>query len=131
VTGGAGLAQTRGYEDAVSARIQGELQDVESDLPEDVKTEALRVFRAAVHNQLPIGQAVEKVQKELKDMVDDKYKGKRLKGFVKMDYDTNVVEIKVNKFAGGNCQLGAGVGTKKMVCPDPFMGKLADPNLKR
>lgn len=131
MTGGAGSAMTRGYEDAVSARIEGELQDVESDLPEDVKNEAVRVFRSAVVNQLPIGQAVEKVQKELKVMVDEKYKGQRLKGFVKMDYDINVVEIKVNKFAGGNCQLGAGIGTKRMVCPDPFMGKLADPNLKR
>jgi hypothetical protein len=35
------------------------------------------------------------------------------------------------QFGNGNAQFSAGVGTKKMVCPDPFMGRLADPNLKR
>ena len=105
--------------------------DIESDLPDDVKTEAVRVFRAAVHDRLPIKDAVERVQKELKEMVDEKYKGQRLKGFVKLDYDVNVVEIKVNKFGGGNAQFSAGIGTKKMVCPDPFMGRLADPNMNK
>ena len=36
--------------------------------------------------------------------------------------------LQINKFAGGNCQFSAGIGTKKMVCPDPFMGRLADQN---
>lgn len=130
ITARAGASQSRGYEDAVSSRIEGELQDI-SDLPDDVKTEAVRVFRAAVHDRLPIKDAVERVQKELKEMVDEKYKGQRLKGFVKLDYDVNVVEIKVNKFGGGNAQFSAGIGTKKMVCPDPFMGRLADPNMNK
>jgi hypothetical protein len=84
-----------------------------------------------VDKGLPIGQCVEKVQKELQDMINEAYKGQRLKGFIKLDYDVNVIEIKVNKFAGGNCQLGAGIGTKKSYCPDPFMGKLSDPNMNK
>jgi hypothetical protein len=131
ITARAGASQSRGYEDAVSARIQGELEEIESDLPEDVKQEAVRTFRAAVHDRLAIKDGVERVQKELKEMVDVAYKGQRLKGFVKMDYGEHVVTIQVNKFGGGNAQFSAGVGTKKMVCPDPFMGRLADPNMHK
>ena len=39
--------------------------------------------------------------------------------------------FQINKFAGGNCQFSSGIGTKKMVCPDPFMGRLSDPNMHR
>ena len=63
--------------------------------------------------------------------MDEIYKGQRYKGFIKFDYDTNVVSIQINKFAGGNSQFSSGVGVKKSVCPDPFMGKLADPNMRR
>ena len=38
---------------------------------------------------------MEKVQKELQVVVDEAYKGKRLKGFIKLDYDVNIIEIKV------------------------------------
>ena len=39
--------------------------------------------------------------------------------------------FQINKFAGGNCQFSAGIGTKKTVCPDPFMGRLHDPNVNQ
>ena len=52
-------------------------------------------------------------------------------GFIKFDYDTNVITVNVNKFGNGNAQFSVGMGVKKMVCPDPFMGKLSDPNMNR
>ena len=56
---------------------------------------------------------------------------KHFQGFIKFDFDSWVITINVNKFGNGNAQFSAGVGQKKMVCPDPFMGKLADPNMNR
>ena len=56
---------------------------------------------------------------------------KHLQGFIKFDFDSWVITINVNKFGNGNAQFSAGVGQKKMVCPDPFMGKLSDPNMNR
>ena len=52
-------------------------------------------------------------------------------GYIKFDFDSWVITINVNKFGNGNAQFSAGVGQKKMVCPDPFMGKLSDPNMNR
>jgi hypothetical protein len=77
---------------------------------------------------MTVGDAINKVQKDVLVKCDEVFKGQRYKGFIKFDYDTNVVSIQINKFAGGNCQFSAGIGTKKMVCPDPFMGRLADQN---
>ena len=42
-----------------------------------------------------------------------------------------MITINVNKFGNGNAQFSVGMGVKKMVCPDPFMGKLSDPNMNR
>jgi len=131
VTARAGASHSRGYEDAVNARISGELQEVESDLPEDIRDDALRVFRIAVDNKLSIKDAIEKVQKDALSEIEVRFKGQRFKGFIKFDYDTNVIQINVNKFGNGNAQFSAGVGTKKMVCPDPFMGRLSDPNMNK
>jgi len=131
VTARAGPGNTKGYEDAVNARIAGELQEVESDLPDDIRDDALRVFRIAVDNKLTIKDSIEKVQKEALTEIETRFKGQRFKGFIKFDYDTNVIQINVNKFGNGNAQFSAGVGTKKMVCPDPFMGRLSDPNMNR
>jgi len=130
VTARAGASHSKGFEDAVNSRISGELQEVESDLPDDIRDDALRVFRLAVAQKCTIKDAIEKVQKEALTEVETRFKGQRFKGFIKFDYDTNVISINVNKFGNGNAQFSAGVGTKKMVCPDPFMGRLADPNMK-
>eukprot|EP00091_Calanus_sinicus_P024529 TRINITY_DN8855_c0_g1_i4.p2 TRINITY_DN8855_c0_g1~~TRINITY_DN8855_c0_g1_i4.p2 ORF type:complete len:136 (-),score=54.33 TRINITY_DN8855_c0_g1_i4:59-466(-) len=126
-----GAGNNRAFEDAANARISGELQEVESDLPEDIKERALSVFRASISDKGTIQQAIEKVQKEALCEVETRFKGQRFKGFIKFDYDTNVITINVNKFGNGNAQFSVGMGVKKMVCPDPFMGKLSDPNMNR
>merc|ERR1712098_516069 len=120
-----GAGNNRAFEDAANSRIEGELQEVESDLPEDIKDRALSVFRAAISDKSTIQQAIEKVQKEALVEVETRFKGQRFKGFIKFDYDTNVITINVNKFGNGNAQFSVGMGVKKMVCPDPFMGKLS------
>merc|ERR1711973_923718 len=76
-----GAGNNRAFQDAANSRIGGELQDVESDLPEDIMNRAMSCFNAAISDKCTIQQAIEKVQ--------------------------------------------------KMVCPDPFMGKLADPNMNK
>merc|ERR1711935_969758 len=115
-----GAGNNRAFEDAANSRIQGELQDVESDLPEDIMNDAMRVFRAAISDKCTIQQAIEKVQREALSEVETRFKGQRFKGFIKFDYDTSV-----NKFGNGNAQFSVGMGVKRMVCPDPFMGKLS------
>merc|ERR1711917_126229 len=126
-----GAGNNRAYEDAVNTRIDGELQEVESDLPEDIRDRALSVFRAAISDKATVQQAIEKVQKEALVEVEERFKGQRFKGFIKFDYDTSVISINVNKFGNGNAQFSVGMGVKKMVCPDPFMGRLSDPNMNR
>merc|ERR1712243_60419 len=126
-----GAGNNRAFEDAANSRIEGELQEVESDLPEDIKDRALSVFRAAISDKSTIQQAIEKVQKEALVEVETRFKGQRFKGFIKFDYDTNVITINVNKFGNGNAQFSVGMGVKKMVCPDPFTGKLSDPNMNK
>merc|ERR1712154_139746 len=116
-----GAGNNRAYEDAVNTRINGDLQEVESDLPEDIRDRALFVFRAAISDKATIQQAIEKVQKEALVEVETRFKGQRFKGFIKFDYDTSVI-----KFGNGNAQFSVGLGVKKMVCPDPFMGRLSD-----
>ena len=144
-----GAGNNKAYEDAVNTRIDGDLQEVESDLPEDIRDRALSVFRAAISDKATIQQAIEKVQKEALVEVETRFKGQRFKvriysskqqrrhligivqGFIKFDYDTSVISINVNKFGNGNAQFSVGMGVKKMVCPDPFMGRLSDPNMNR
>ena len=144
-----GAGNNRAYEDAVNTRIDGELQEVESDLPEDIRDRALSVFRAAISDKFTVQQAIEKVNKEALVEVEERFKGQRFKvvklnqllfihfindfiqGFIKFDYDTSVISINVNKFGNGNAQFSVGIGVKKMVCPDPFMGRLSDPNMNR
>jgi len=127
----AGSGQSKGLEDALGSSVKGKLQEVESDLPNDLRDEACLCFEAAVANRMSVGDAINKVQKDVLSKCDEVFKGQRIKRFIKFDYDTNVVSIQVNKFANGNSQFSAGIGTKKMVCPDPFMGRLSDPNMHR
>merc|ERR1712243_518373 len=126
-TRGAGLSHSRGYEDAVNAKISGELNEVESNLPENIKDRAVSVFKSAVSQGYP----VEKVQNEALSEIETVFKGQRFKGFIKFDLDSWIITINVNKFGNGSAQFAAGVGEKKLVCPDPFMGRLADPNINR
>jgi len=130
-TGGAGLSHTKGYEDAVNAKITGELNEVESNLPDNIKDRAVSVFKSAVSQSYPIISAVEKVQNEALCEIETVFKGQRFKGFIKFDFDRWIITINVNKFGNGSAQFSAGVGEKKLVCPDPFMGRLADPNINK
>merc|ERR1712098_173021 len=74
-----GAGNNRAFEDAANSRISGELQEVESDLPEDIKDRALSVFRAAISDKSTIQQAIEKVQKEALVEVETRFKGQRFK----------------------------------------------------
>jgi len=133
VSGGCGVTQgsgmSRGLEDAVSAVVKGKLESVDTDLPSDLQEEATRCMEAAVAQKMNIGDCIQKVQKDVLSKCNERYAGKRYKGFIKFEYESNVINITINKFGGGNCQFGAGVGAKKMFCPDPFMGRLSDPNM--
>ena len=72
--------------------------EVESDLPENLRDEALLCFEAAVANRMSVGDAITKVQKDVLSKCDEVFKGQRFKGFIKFDYDTNVVSIQVYIF---------------------------------
>ena len=74
-----GAGNNRAYEDAVNTRIDGELQEVESDLPEDIRDRALSVFRAAISDKFTVQQAIEKVNKEALVEVEERFKGQRFK----------------------------------------------------
>ena len=47
---------------------------------------------------MQIGDAITKVQKDVLSKCDDVFKGQRFKGFIKFDYETNVVTINVSNF---------------------------------
>merc|ERR1719378_1055734 len=85
-TGGAGLSHSRGYEDAVNARISGEVNEVESNLPDNIEKRAVSVFKAAVSEKYPIKDAIEKVQKEALSEVDTVFKGQRFKVTAETQY---------------------------------------------
>ena len=72
------------------------LLEVESDLPEDLRDEAVLCFEAAVANRMQVGDAITKVQNDVLKKCDDVFKGQRYKGFIKFDYETNVVTINVS-----------------------------------
>ena len=82
------------------------ISDVESDLPEDLKNEASLRFQAAIDSHLPIGSATEKVQEEVLSKCNDVFKGKRYKGFIRFEYESNVITINVSNFFS-RCELQA------------------------
>jgi len=130
-TKGAGSSHTRGFEDAINSRISGELLGVETNLPENIKDRAVSVFKSAVSQKYVIKDVIEKVQKEGLAEVENVFKGQRFKGSIKFEYEMWVISINVNKFGNGNAQFSAGVSPRKMFCPDPFMGRLSDPNMNK
>ena len=69
---------------------------MESDLPEDLKNEAASRFQAAIDSRMAIGDAIEKVQAEVLTKCNEVFKGKRYKGFIKFDYETNTISIQVS-----------------------------------
>ena len=61
-----------------------------------MKNEACLRFQAAVENRMAIGDAIEKVQEEVLSKCNEVFKGKRYKGFIKFDFETNVISIQVS-----------------------------------
>ena len=67
-------------------------------MPENLRDEAVLCFEAAVANRMQVGDAITKVQNDVLKKCDDVFKGQRYKGFIKFDYETNVVTINVSKY---------------------------------
>merc|ERR1712012_1224159 len=63
--------QSKGYENAVQGTIKRELQEVESDLPDDLRDQALLAFKAAVDMKMSVGDAIAKVQKDVLSKCDE------------------------------------------------------------
>ena len=106
---------------------------MESDLPDDLRDQVLLAFKAAMDMKMSVGNAIVKVQKDVLSKCNEIFKGQRYKGYIKFDYTddykfdyTNIIEIKINKFANGNLQFSSGVSVKKMVPdrPDPYIVKM-------
>ena len=69
--------------------------DVETNLPPDLKEDAVLCFEAAVANRMNIGDAIKKVEDDVLSKCNEEFKGKRFKGFIKFNYDSNVISIQV------------------------------------
>jgi len=102
VTVKAGPQHSRGYESLVSGNLaKDKLQEITSNLPTELKAEALVTFLDAVKDGLSIAACVSRVQ----DQVLQKVPNERSKFFVKFVYDNQLqIEIGVNKFKNGNAQ---------------------------
>merc|ERR1712179_191480 len=116
VTVKAGPQHSRGYESLVSGSLQKDkLQEITSNLPTDLKAEALVTFLDAVKDGLSIAACVSRVQ----DQVLQKVPNERSKFFVKFVYDNQLqIEIGVNKFKNGNAQYYHRLGVQPRVNPD-------------
>ena len=68
---------------------------MESNLPTDLREEAVLCFEAAVANRINIGDAIKKVQEDVLTKCNEAFKGKRYKGFIKFEYDSNIISIQV------------------------------------
>ena len=53
---------------------------MESDLPDDLRDQALLAFKAAVDSRMSVGDAIAKVQKDVLSKCDEVFKGQRFKG---------------------------------------------------
>ena len=70
--------------------------DVESNLPPNLRDEAVLCFEAAVANRRNIGDAIKKVEDDVLTKCNAEFQGKRFKGFIKFNYDTNMIQINVS-----------------------------------
>ena len=70
---------------------------VDTDLPSDLQEEATRCMEAAVAQKMNIGDCIQKVQKDVLSKCNERYAGKRYKGFIKFEYESNVINITVFK----------------------------------
>ena len=102
--------------------ISRNFSEVDSDLPQDIRDEALMCFEAAVSNRMAVGDAIQKVQKDVLSKCDERFKGQRYKGFIKFDFDTNVISITVSKniFRRKKSKTSTYIGNKYNVMRIPF-----------
>ena len=54
-------------------------------------------MEAAVAQKMNIGDCIQKVQKDVLSKCNERYAGKRYKGFIKFEYESNVINITVFK----------------------------------
>jgi len=116
VTVKAGPQHSRGYESLVSGNLaKDKLQEITSNLPTELKAEALVTFLDAVKDGLSIAACVSRVQ----DQVLQKVPNERSKFYVKFVYDNQLqIEIGVNKFKNGNAQYYHRLGVQPRENPE-------------
>ena len=87
VTVRAGLAASKGYENFVSNKLQDEvLKEIESNLQDDLKEDALTAFKETVSQGWSIKDCICKVQNEVLPKVPNE----RNKFFIKFTYDNQL-----------------------------------------
>jgi len=116
VTVRAGPAASKGYENFVSNKLQDEvLKEIESNLQDDLKEDALTAFKETVSQGWSIKDCICKVQNEVLPKVPNE----RNKFFIKFTYDNQLqIEIGVNKFKNGNAQFYHRIGVAPKQCPE-------------
>ena len=70
---------------------------MESNLPPYLREEAVLCFEAAVSNRMNIGDCIKKLEDDVLVKCNDEFKGKRYKGFITFNYESNMISIQVNK----------------------------------
>merc|ERR1712228_458088 len=89
VTVRSGLAASKGYEDFVAKNLKDDvLQEIASNLSDDLENEALEVFKEAVQQGWSIKDCINKVQNEILPKVPNE----RNKFYIKLTYD-NQLEV--------------------------------------
>ena len=69
---------------------------VETNLPPYLKEEAVLCFEAAVANRMNIGDCIQKVENDVLNKCNDEFQGKRYKGFITFNYESNTISIQVS-----------------------------------
>merc|ERR1711915_461298 len=128
VTVRSGLAASKGYEDFVAKSLKDDvLQEIASNLSDDLENEALEAFKEAVQEGWSIKDCINKVQNEILPKVPNE----RNKFYIKLTYDNQLeIEIGVNRFKNGNAQFYHKLGIAPRKTTDVYNTK-EDEKLKR
>jgi len=116
VTVRAGPGASKGYENFVANKLKDEvLKEIDSNLQDDLKEEALTAFKETVGDGWSIKDCISKVQNEVLPKVPNE----RNKFFIKFTYDNQLqIEIGVNKFKNGNAQFYHKIGVAPKESPE-------------
>jgi len=128
VTVRSGLAASKGYEDFVAKSLKDDvLQEITSNLSDNLENEALEAFKEAVQEGWSIKDCINKVQNEILPKVPNE----RNKFYIKLTYDNQLeIEIGVNRFKNGNAQFYHKLGIAPRKTTDVYSTK-EDEKLKR